>query len=267
MNSISTLVNFGFMGQTASFTKPAAATAFLATGAMDGTTLASMPSGTTAKNHLEALDAIIGEKTTSWLLWSKPPLLGYANSVKQTDLTISKLKSEVGNNHSIFYILTHATGTHELPGGPDNSTFAGFNVWQSGTIFYKPYVVTANDISSNIGTSAYNLVFINGCCSANDNFSAPATTGMATAYKNAFNTHAYVGWDVPVLLDTCVPAAVQFFNALGLGAAKVHDAASNIKASEEGFGNNLYLDSGNPTALDPKFDDGVIINQTATTPP
>jgi hypothetical protein len=128
-------------------------------------------------------------------------------------------------------------------------------------------VVTASDISSNIGTSAYDLVFINGCASANDNFSAPATTGMATAYHTAFNSHAYVGWDVPILLDDAVPDAVSFFNALQPGAVKVHDATRGISAAESGFSPNPFQGSGSTTDLDPKFDDGVIINRNASTPP
>ncbi len=259
MDAVTTLVKFGFMGQVAQFTKKAATTAFLATGALDDATLKALPSGVTAKGHLETLDQIIGRKKyTGMFDWTgKPPLLGFANSVTQTDLTISKLKSEVGKNHSLFYILTHSTGTH-TSFGADNSTFNGFNVWQSGTMSNKPYVVTASDISSNIGTSDYDLVFINGCCSANDNGGA-----MATAYHTAFKAHAYVGWDVPVLLDSCVPAAVSFFNALGPGAVTVTKAANGIQATEEGLGQNLFFDQGDPSNLDAKFDDGVIVNRNA----
>ena len=100
-----------FMRMRLDWTGP---TAFLATGALDGATLEAMPSGVSTQNHLETLDQIIGRKKYSGMLdfTGTPPVLGYANSVTQTDLTIDKLKSEVGKNHSIFYILTHSTGTH-----------------------------------------------------------------------------------------------------------------------------------------------------------
>ena len=262
MDAVTSLVNFGFMGQSASFSKKAGPTAFLATGALGIGTESALPMGVTPKNHLETLDQIIGRKKHAGMFdWTgKPPLLGYANSVTQTDLTLDKLKSEAGNNHSIFYLLTHSTGTHVLPGGAENSQFFGFTVWKKGFLSNTPYQVTASDISGSIGTDTYDLIFINGCCSANE------SNGMATAYKNAFNAHAYVGWDVPVLLDSAVPAAVNFFNALGPGAVTVTTATQGIRGTEAGFGNGLGLNSPGPTNLSPKFDDGVIINRNAPSP-
>jgi hypothetical protein len=266
MDSVNSLVNLGLYGQTASFTKHAGPTAFLTTGALGNLTEDALPAGVTPQTHLETLDQIIGRKKYSGLFdfTGKPPLLGYANSVTQTELTLTKLQSEVGNNHSIFYILTHGVGTHVAPGGAANSTFLGFTVWKSGVLWNTPYTVAASDISGSIGTDTYDLVFVNGCCSAND------SNGMATAYKNAFSAHAYVGWDVPVLLDSAVPAAVNFFNALGPGAVTVKQAASGVTGTEEGFGFDAGLGiqtlGGNSATLDAKFDDGVIINRNAPPP-
>jgi hypothetical protein len=188
--------------------------------------------------HFDRLDHIIGRKATSWFFWSTPPKLGYSPSTVDEAVSISSLQDALPN-HSIFYLVAHGRAQPTID--DQNVDFEGFVVWNGWTVFAScDHLVTATEIDSHIGDNEYNLVFPNACGGAND------SSGIATAYANAFRAKNYVGWQFPVVLSDAAGSAEQFFNALD-GGNTVAQAVDNITATQYigpmmgGLGNKIPL--------------------------
>jgi len=220
--------------------------------ALSGKDYKSIPSG-----HFDNLDKIIGRK--SGFMGLTLPKLGYSSSTIKAAVTLPILQAAL-KNHSIFYIIAHGVGVDGFYEMVNNqpTAFEGIKIWNNYIWPFSDtsHSLTANEITTANGDNVYNLVFINGCCGADD------SNGTATAYADAFNAKNYVGWLRSVTITDGANAAVQFFNALD-GGKPVSEAILGITAAQSHANDtlNLGLSTRQPLTY-VKKDDKIIIDNT-----
>ena len=171
--------------------------------------------GAAADQHLNTIEqTLIGAPSASikGLGWTvtKDQVVTYS------DITTALPK------YSLFYFY----GEGGTPSGDTSTSFVGFSVWPNYLdISTHPLTGTGifpSTISANIGSASYQLVFINGCASADDTSSSGVPMAFATAFQNAsaqsnpsqVQNTAYVGWSTSVNMGVAATAGERFFTEL-----------------------------------------------------
>jgi|GEM_PF-2668987 len=184
---------------------------------------------------------------------------GYAPSPEDEHVTIAALKQALPN-YSVFYIFAHGQIQNGHPTITSTTpNFEGFRVWDDALAWWNPaHLVTASDISGANGTHPYNLVFINGCASADNSLNT------VSDYIDAFHAKNYIGWLLPVQGNGAAAAAKHFFTHLkgGETVSQAINASDVWTACSSGYGNS-------PTKLTAggTLDNNVILDLKAPRPP
>jgi hypothetical protein len=129
--------------------------------------------------------------------WTVPTV--HAVSVK------SDVLNEIGGNHSLWYVFTHG-----LTADGHTAPLLSFRLYNSSDPNdHKQAELVPGDVSAHIGTNAYQLVFFNGCFSAD-----PSSGSAAPAFATNFKADVYVGWSSAEFDIFAYTAGKIFFRTL-----------------------------------------------------
>jgi hypothetical protein len=142
------------------------------------------------------LAANASSPSTPNLGWTVPTVHGV--SVK------SDVLNEIGK-HSLWYVFTHG-----LTADGHTPPLVSFRLYNSSDPNdHKQAQLVPGDVSANIGTDTYELVFFNGCFSAD-----PSSGSAAPAFAANFKADVYVGWTTAEFDIFAYNAGKTFFTTL-----------------------------------------------------
>jgi len=194
--------------------------------------------------HLSDIQSILTSGLATSPGYPGSPGLGWGCSVPDQVLTRASAQAAIPT-HNLWYSYSHGLTTV-----PDAPPFVSFQVWP-GSSLHNPFgygqaqispadVKNANTQTVNGKTSfiqEYQLVFINGCFSAD----VSNTASQAGAFITDFNTDSYVGWSYDQRPAGAATAAEIFFQALVGKSTPVSNGVNAVNAHALNYPNEFVL--------------------------